>query len=168
MKAKYAPSGILRDENGTMWKRISALPCSGELVEELVDKNKPVVMRIATAQTLPSPWTDDEREVTVIAEVGCSGVDLGFVYRWLHFNSHESKLLTVGEHLHAFSLGNGYGNQTKEQLAVEGLTWDWSHIRDSSCRALSNITAYLKTLDCVKATLTSHSPVAGEEQVDQI
>lgn len=54
------------------------------------------------------------------------------IYDYLYHGSSLSSKLTAKEHNFLFSLGDGYGKMTINQLITKGLTWDWSHIRDSS------------------------------------
>jgi len=72
--------------------------------------------------------------------------DREFIYKYLCHSSESSKVLTNEQHLKAFAMGDGYGQMAEGELKYRGLTWDWSHIRDSSPAALTKIHAYLVSL----------------------
>lgn len=61
------------------------------------------------------------------------------IYKYLYHSSPNSKNLSADEHAYLFSLGDGYGKMTINELRKNGLIWDWSHIRDSNNGALENI-----------------------------
>ena len=62
---------------------------------------------------------------------------------YLHHSSKLCHQLTESEHDFLFSLGDGYGQMSVEALQSYHLTWDWSHIRDSSDAALEKISQEL-------------------------
>ncbi len=69
-----------------------------------------------------------------------------FIYKYLYHSSLNSKDIFPEQHAYLFSLGDGYGRMTEEQLRQKGLIWDFSHIRDSSDEALENIYKALKNI----------------------
>ena len=71
-----------------------------------------------------------------------------FLHRWLHFGSPDANGLNVQHHNTAFALCDGYGNLTVPQLVADGLTWDWSHVRDSSPEAIDRAINYLRKVGC--------------------
>lgn len=62
-----------------------------------------------------------------------------FICSYLHHSGRDCRVLTEDQHNFLFSLGDGYGRKRIEQLKADRLTWDWSHIRDSSDEALEEI-----------------------------
>ena len=68
------------------------------------------------------------------------------IAEYLHHSGVNNRSLSPAEHNRLFALGDGYGKQTVEQLKANHLTWDWSHIRDSSNEALENIYQELKKI----------------------
>lgn len=61
------------------------------------------------------------------------------IVKYLYHSSPDAEKLSREVHNHLFSLGDGYGQMGLEWLIRNNLTWDWSHIRDSSDEALERI-----------------------------
>lgn len=75
-----------------------------------------------------------------------AGDQMKFLVKWLYHGSTYANQPTAGVHLRAFEMGDGYGKMTQSQLLAQGLSWDWSHIRDSSDAAKNEVERFLKTL----------------------
>jgi len=69
-----------------------------------------------------------------------------FIYNYLYHSGPYQDRLSPAEHNHLFSLGDGYGKMTVQQLQANGLTYDFSHIRDSSDEALERIYKELRNI----------------------
>ena len=77
-----------------------------------------------------------------------SNSDRDLVVAYLHYSGHHHDALSDAEHEHAFTLGDGYGSCTADELGEINGGWDWSHVRDSSPAAIAAIAAYLRGLGC--------------------
>lgn len=87
------------------------------------------------------PGREDEEQVQVAVQAL-----LSTVRPYLHHDGRFAVVnggMSVEDHLRLFSLGDGYGRMSSEELMANGLAWDWSHIRDSSLPALALIVAEL-------------------------
>ncbi len=65
---------------------------------------------------------------------------------YLHHGGSRSTCLNLDDHLDVFSRGDGYGKMTGEKLLEQGLDWDWSHIRDSSDDAITEMAYRIREL----------------------
>ncbi len=70
--------------------------------------------------------------------------NLEFLAKYLHFNGEHRDGLNLDVHDEAMALCNGYGKLSEHELREKGLTWDWSHVRDSSPEALAKARAYIE------------------------
>jgi len=71
-----------------------------------------------------------------------------FLHKWLHFNSPVAARLSAEYHMTAFAMCDGYGKRSQANLMAAGLSWDWSHVRDSSEAALKETEQYLRSVGC--------------------
>ena len=62
----------------------------------------------------------------------------------LYHSSPLAKRLTAAQHVAAFTRCDGYGRMTWDQLTELDLTWDWSHVRDSSPEAIEAAAAIVR------------------------
>lgn len=58
------------------------------------------------------------------------------IYGFLHFNGVNHEQLNKKQHIQLMALCDGYGHMSTSELITHGLSWDWSHVRDSSDDAL--------------------------------
>lgn len=63
--------------------------------------------------------------------------DYALLMALLHFAGTHNTLLTSSEHLQIMAKCDGYGELPAEQLVKDSLSWDWSHVRDSSEGAIN-------------------------------
>jgi len=70
--------------------------------------------------------------------------NLKFLHGYLYHSGESREVLSPVEHDRAMALCDGYGGFTISELKSLGLDWDWSHVRDSSERALSTARAYVE------------------------
>ena len=70
--------------------------------------------------------------------------DLAYLHPYLHYSGHLGKELNPDIHDEAMSLLNGYGWMDVTELREKGLTWDWSHVRDSTPEALAECRAFIE------------------------
>ena len=68
------------------------------------------------------------------------------LHKYLYHSGSASGVLTEAEHDKAVALCDGYGELTEAELRTRHLTWDWSHVRDSSDEALAKAEAYVASL----------------------
>lgn len=72
--------------------------------------------------------------------------DLKFLHPYLYHSGKANGVLTEAEHDKAVAMCDGYGQLTAAELNTRHLTWDWSHVRDSSDKALAKAKAYVANL----------------------
>ena len=70
--------------------------------------------------------------------------DFDLIYEYLFSQGVPHKLLPEAQVEVCYSKADGYGNLTRSELIVRDLVWDWSHIRDSSEKALDQVATTLK------------------------
>ena len=59
------------------------------------------------------------------------------LHKWMAPGQHKNGCdLTDNQHRYVASHGDGFGKMTAEQLDSLGVTFDWSHVRDSSDEAI--------------------------------
>ena len=68
-----------------------------------------------------------------------------FVCDHLHYNGKLIKLLTDEQQWEAYCIADGFGKMTPAQLKTINDGWDWSHVRDSSDKAFSEMAQYIIT-----------------------
>jgi len=68
------------------------------------------------------------------------------IHSFLHFDGKRCQDLTPHQHLHLFTMADGYGKCSAQDLIANDLTWDWSHVRDSSDEALNVIFSELVSM----------------------
>lgn len=66
------------------------------------------------------------------------------IYTFCHFNGARSTELTLKQHLEIWEMCDGYGKMSLNELVEKELTWDWSHVRDSSDATLEAVFNKLK------------------------
>lgn len=67
-----------------------------------------------------------------------------YLHDYLHHTGVKKNTIPPRDHDLAMSLCDGYGKLTVEQLLDKGLSWDWSHVRDSSLEAASEAVAFIE------------------------
>jgi hypothetical protein len=72
------------------------------------------------------------------------------LHRYLYHGSEAAKSPLAKHHNEAMALCDGYGKLTVAELIRAGLTWDWSHVRDSSDEAISAAWQFLKDLGYIQ------------------
>ncbi len=66
--------------------------------------------------------------------------DLDYVANFLHYAGDRKDDLTREQAQLAFCLGDGFGaGLTPGELSEINSGWDWSHVRDSSAKAMADI-----------------------------
>lgn len=70
--------------------------------------------------------------------------DFELLHKFLNHSSTACGVLSDKQHQHAMSLCDGFGRMTITQLRELGLTWDWSHVRDSSDAAIVSAAAFVR------------------------
>ena len=70
--------------------------------------------------------------------------DLRFLHDYLYHSGEKKNRLGSVRHVEAMTLCNGYGQMTDKELKEKDLTWDWSHVRDSTPDALAEARAYIE------------------------
>jgi len=68
------------------------------------------------------------------------------LHKYLYHSGSASGVLTEDEHNKAVAMCDGYGEKSVAELKDLDLTWDWSHVRDSSDEALAKAEAYVGSL----------------------
>lgn len=68
------------------------------------------------------------------------------LHKYLYHSGSASGVLTEAEHDKAVAMCDGYGELTEAELQTKGLTWDWSHVRDSTEGALAKARTYVASL----------------------
>lgn len=72
------------------------------------------------------------------------------LHTYLYHGSEASKSPLVKHHNTAMALCDGYGKMTVGQLMRSGLTWDWSHVRDSTDEAVEAAWGFLSELGYIQ------------------
>lgn len=62
----------------------------------------------------------------------------------LHFSGNARDIVASHVALHAFTLCDGYGSFSLAELREMDILFDWSHVRDSSDKALAAAAFYLR------------------------
>lgn len=62
----------------------------------------------------------------------------------MHHSGVARTVLSQQQHVEVAAMGDGYGAMSAEQLQQRELTWDWSHIRDSSEGAIVTMAAAVR------------------------
>lgn len=82
--------------------------------------------------------------------------DFDVCHAFLYHGGEHSHRLGETHHLLAMQACDGYGSLTARELTEQGLSWDWSHVRDSSPEALfaaaEHIRSALRDADYYMAT----------------
>ena len=73
-----------------------------------------------------------------------AAADLAFLVHYLKFDGQLRNALNSDIHDEAMSLLDGFGRMTVEDLREKELTWDWSHVRDSTPEALAECRAFIE------------------------
>jgi hypothetical protein len=73
-----------------------------------------------------------------------AAADLRFLHDYLYHSGANKNRLGASRHLEAMTLCDGYGQMNGCDLKEKDLTWDWSHVRDSTPDALAEARAYIE------------------------
>ena len=69
---------------------------------------------------------------------------IAFLHPYLYHSGEKRDELHPDVHDEVMALCNGYGQLTVEELRERHLTWEWSHVRDSTVEPLARARAYLE------------------------
>ena len=72
------------------------------------------------------------------------------IHEALHFRSEKAFKISKQDHLELMAECDGYGKMSQLDLIEKQLTWDWSHVRDSSDEALDRVFEKLILMDYIK------------------
>jgi len=75
-----------------------------------------------------------------------AAADLAFLAHYLKHDGQLRHALNIDIHVEAMALLDGYGKMDEHELRGSGLTWDWSHVRDSSPEALAECRTFIEDI----------------------